>query len=299
MSRHDRLPDPLGDLNMDLVLALVFLHDLRATEQEAGPLWARIRAAAPEDLEATIRDAFAVCAEQAEGHLDGFFPERLDTSYSTWPIILDAVEKACARGTLPGWPVHQRLGHIFQINRALSSKQARGAFFTPWSVAHCLAMITMPQPQDWLVDPAVGGGVLLAAALHVVTEEHGPVLAQSLTLLGVELDAQTAQVARASLLLAGAVPNQFWISCGDSLTQSLVGRDRESGELRELHATCSLANPPFGTNVYYDKDMAPRDPLIVPDHILYREIPVAPAERDEPAALPVASEPPDDNAQAA
>jgi type I restriction-modification system DNA methylase subunit len=98
--------------------------------------------------------------------------------------------------------------------RGLCGKAAQGAFFTPWSVAAMIAEVArVTRPDTWALDPACGGGVLLIAALELCRQRFGELAACAMTLLGVELDPRTAQIARASLLLAGADPAQFWIGC--------------------------------------------------------------------------------------
>ena len=55
---------------------------------------------------------------------------------------------------------------------------------------------------------------------------------------GVEINPRVCQIAPASLLLAGADPNQSWVFAGDSLAQPIVGRDRRDGALKMV-SSCS------------------------------------------------------------
>jgi type I restriction-modification system DNA methylase subunit len=149
----------------------------------------------------------------------------------------------------------------------------------------------------WVLDPAVGAGVMLLAALAVYRENHGLQKSTALTLLGVDIDPRVCEIARASLLLAGASPTQFWIGDGNAPAQPLVGRERRTGELRALTPHVVIANPPFGTKVSMaalEAD-AQRGPLIVPDEVLYRAIPKVLTDRrplPEPTARDDASETP-------
>jgi type I restriction-modification system DNA methylase subunit len=143
-------------------------------------------------------------------------------------------------------------------------------------IAWVLAQVQKPSPDEWVLDPACGG-VILLAALDVARELHGATAA--LTLVGVELDPRTAAIARASLVLAGAHPDQFWIGTGNALAQPLVGFDRRSGHLQPLRCTLSLANPPFGKAASRDARHDDGPPLVVPDRVLYRPVP---CRRQEP-----------------
>ena len=49
---------------------------------------------------------------------------------------------------------------------------------------------------------------------------------------------RVCQIAPASLLLAGADPNQSWVFAGDSLAQPIVGRDGRDGALKMV-SSCS------------------------------------------------------------
>ena len=122
-----------------------------------------------------------------------------------------------------------------------------------------------------------GGGAkaLLLAYLHQFRSQHGVRASQAVTLIGVDIDEQSRQMARASLLLAGADPNQFWIFAGNSLAQPIAGRDRRTKELRTLEFSITLANPPFGqkTELSWLADAAKNGPLEIPGHVLNRTIP--------------------------
>jgi type I restriction-modification system DNA methylase subunit len=126
-----------------------------------------------------------------------------------------------------------------------------------------------------------GAGVFLISALQEVRERYGPRLAKTITLIGCDLDPVTCQVARASLILAGAEEDQFWIACGNSLARPIVGRDRADGQLKTLNFPLLLGNPPFGTATKMaDLELAAQaGPLVVPDRVLNRAFVVSAHEK--------------------
>jgi type I restriction-modification system DNA methylase subunit len=143
--------------------------------------------------------------------------------------------------------------------------------------------------ETWVGDLAVGGGALLLGYLERFRNRHGFLASRAVTLVGVDIDARSCQIARASLLLAGADPSQFWIFHGDSLAQKIAGRDRRDGELKIINFDVLLGNPPFGQKVSMTAlaEHAQRGPLVIPDHILNRVIPsrsAQPAPDTAPAA---------------
>lgn len=69
-----------------------------------------------------------------------------------------------------------------------------GQFFTPSPVAQAMATILEPAPGEWVLEPSCGSGVLLLSAVQALRERHGPQVARSLTLVGIELDARGARL---------------------------------------------------------------------------------------------------------
>jgi hypothetical protein len=59
------------------------------------------------------------------------------------------------------------------------------------------------------------------------------------------------------------------------LAQPIVGRDRRDGNLREMRFHVVLTNPPFGAGTARSvlETHAGNGPLVIPDHVLYRQIP--------------------------
>jgi hypothetical protein len=137
-------------------------------------------------------------------------------------------------------------------------------------------LLDLEEPTElWVLEPCVGGAAMVLAARAVYRERHGLNASRAMTLIGVELNARLCQIARPSLLLAGADPNQFWVFVGDSLAQPIVGRERRDGNLRTISFHALLTNRPFGTRASAQTfaDHAERGPLVIPDHVLYRQIP--------------------------
>jgi hypothetical protein len=266
---------------------LVFLHELSDPGAVAQPpgvaRWQRLIAAREHECGQALDDACQACVQTWPEQLDGFFG---DVRFAAEPShtvksAIGGMQKLADGASAAGGPWDRRtlLASVSQELRGLSSRQARGAFFTPWHIAEMMARILL-EPQDpselWVLEPCVGGAVMLLAALAVYRERHGARAADALTLIGVDIDPRVCQIARASLLLAGADPNQFWIFCGDSLAQPIVGRDRGDGKLKTVNFHASLSNPPFGGKVSSSEleAHAMLGPLVIPDHVLYRQIPV-------------------------
>jgi type I restriction-modification system DNA methylase subunit len=275
-------------------LALLFLHELSSSVYGHPPReahWQHTRNTPARELGQTLDRACAACIEQWPDQLDGFLPNSslADESPAVLRSTLDAIEvlsnSASAtqeRATL--------LGDVFQETRALSSKQARGAFFTPWRVTVAIAEIVGPGSccEEWVLDPACGGAALLLAYLDRYRARHGALASRAVTLVGVDIDHASCMIARASLLVAGADACQFWIFHGNSLAQPIVGRDRHSGKLRHLKFTVTVANPPFGQQISMQslQHAAEQGPLEIPGHVLNRQLPAPAAIRAAPRELP-------------
>lgn len=255
-------------------LALLFLRLLGENlpgSDDALTAWGYLETISDRQLGKVLDDTCRGC-EQVWPSLAGFF-DGVEFASCSAGVLRRSIERV--QRVAASFPSATCLADAYQTTRSLSSAQWQGAFFTPYAVAQLLAQLVEPAPGDWLVDPACGGGVLLIAALDAVRERHGVEASLSLTLIGVELDPRTAEIARASLVLAGAHPDQFWVGVGNSLTRELVGFERSVGELRPLGFTASLANPPFGQAVLRGARTEFEDPLVIPDRVLYREVPVA------------------------
>ncbi len=95
-----------------------------------------------------------------------------------------------------------------------------GQFFTPAPIAHLMADAVREVEPATVLDPGVGGGVLLRAV------GAGPAL------FGLDIDAAAVQVA------AGSVPGEHEIALGDFL-------DAERWPLTEATFDAVIANPPY------------------------------------------------------
>jgi len=266
-------------------IALLFLHELSAEytlgQPPRGARWERIIAKPTEEWGQALEDACQACLAQWPEQLEWFFAEaRLSEEQpQVLAAAVKAIEGACAKADGEGRRTN--LADVFQETRGLSAKQARGAFFTPWNLAAMMADIAGDASQEtWVGDLAVGGGALLLGYLERFRNRHGFLASRAVTLVGVDIDARSCQIARASLLLAGADPSQFWIFHGDSLAQKIAGRDRRDGELKIINFDVLLGNPPFGQKVSMTAlaEHARRGPLVIPDHVLNRVIPSGSAQ---------------------
>jgi hypothetical protein len=278
-------------------ITLLFLHELSAEHTLGEPptqaRWERITAKPVEEWGQAFDQACEACLVHWPTQLEGFFAEpRLgDEHPQVLAAAVNAIEGACANAD--GESRRTILADIYQETRGLSAKQARGAFFTPWNLAAMMADIAGDAAREtWVGDPAVGGGALLLGYLERFRHRHGVIASRAVTLIGVDIDARSCEIARASLLLAGADPSQFWIFHGDSLAQQIAGRDRRDGELKLINFDVLLGNPPFGAKVSMTElaEHARRGPLVIPDDVLNRLIP-SPSAQPAPDIAPAASRP--------
>jgi hypothetical protein len=197
--------------------ALIFLHELSAQHMTGRvpreARWQRILDRPEREWGEALDQACRACAQAWPEQLDGFFGE---TRFANEPAHavrrgIDAAQRLARLAQLHGGPWDRRtlLASVTQEMRSLQSKQWQGAFFTPWNVARAtvLPMFDTSKPrEEWILEPCVGGGVMLLAALDAYRHLHGPETAQALTMIGVDIDHRVCRVARASLLLAGADP---------------------------------------------------------------------------------------------
>jgi len=266
-------------------LALAFLHELSQPDTPATPpssaRWDDLMQTPDAALGRAVNAACHACLDTWPHALDGFF-DRVDFTDASPRDIRDAARVLTAFARQPGGHPLTRLGDIYQHGRSLNTQQWQGAFFTPWPVAEMMVMMNAPQPGMFIADiSGCGAAVFLCAALQQVRDRYGERLAKTITLIGCDLDAVTCQVARASLLLAGADEDQFWIACGNSLARPIVGRDRADGQLKTLNFPLLLGNPPFGTatKIADLEQAALAGPLVVPDRVLNRAFVVAAHEK--------------------
>jgi type I restriction-modification system DNA methylase subunit len=277
------------------VCSLAFLHELSDPFTRAQPplaaRWQEIIERPAGELGEALDAACQACEQEWPTQLEGFFGDRrfAEESPSALTSAVRGVGKLLANhATAVTADRGDVLASVHQEMRTLTSKQWQGAFFTPWTVAEAIARISIPdhpiESDLWVLDPACGGGVLLHAAYEIYREQHGPVGSRAITLIGVDIDPRVCQLARATLLLAGADPDQYWIAHGNSLAQAICGKDR-TGTLRTLEFHVTLANPPFGQKVDWAvlENAASSGPLVIPARVLNRHIPrLAPVQTSAP-----------------
>ena len=169
----------------------------------------------------------------------------------------------------PPFGGHEDLfGGLYLAQRGSAAKKDRGEFYTPSPLAQLIAGLLDVQPGEWVVEPSCGTGALLLAVIAVLRERLGWALADTVTLVGVELSPVSAELCRMQMLLSGHDPNGFHIFSGD-FRQPIVGRAPD-GALRVLEFHRCAGNPPFGTG--HDQTPAPASPLVVPGEVMNREL---------------------------
>jgi type I restriction-modification system DNA methylase subunit len=262
------------------LLALLFLHDLCAPFTPATPppehSWQRLQRTPEPQIPGALAAACEACIQHWGAALEGFLDD-VDFAALNGPVLQHAIERMTRWPVTDGHMKHPltRLADVYQATRSLSAQQWQGAFFTPYPAASLIARKIGMKPWTTVFDPACGAGAMLIAALDALRQNRGERAAGTLKLLGIEINSRTAAVARASLVLAGAHPNQFWIATGDGLHHDIVGRDRSDGKLKTLRFHVHLANPPFGSGhlAAGDRGETTRRPLVLPDRVLYHEPP--------------------------
>lgn len=141
------------------------------------------------------------------------------------------------------------VGDAFEIFVGSESRGKSGQFFTPRSAADLLVEIVAPQPNETVIDPAVGAGGFLASVLrhHMAAGLDGHDLAAvSGRLFGIDKDCYLAKLALVHVaLLAGSKPN---ITCADSIALS-DGEKSIKAFLPEEGCDVLLANPPYGARI--------------------------------------------------
>lgn len=269
----------------DLATSLVFLHELSHPAWPTGPTpgcsWSDLRRGDPMTL--TERIAAALKAEEARfpEQLDGIFehssPEavtvsELDQAMNVVEILSGQMDSRAAAG-VPFSGHGDFLGTVHEGASSKWSKQATGEFFTPGSLAGLLAAMCPANPGDWVYEPTAGAGHLLLASIEASRRELGDTLATSITYVAIELSS-SARLCRMNLVLAGAA-DQAVVFRANALTSAIVGRDRDSGQLRKLQFSCILANPPFGK---VPKGTLEEEITVleVPGRLLNRRIPMPP-----------------------
>lgn len=249
--------------------SLLFLASI--THEHAGrPLTELI---GPEPTAAALNEILAGVEAEHPDHLAGALvaPQLADVSQRAITECLAYVQKFLDRRDRE----QQRdiFGTAFMDAQALSTQQALGAFHSPPCIGALLAKLTMVQPAMWVLEPTCGTGALLLEMIDDAVERYGPVVAESITYIGVELDPAAARLARMNMVLARQAANSH-IFCGNTLTHDIVAPDGE--RLRHVQFHHSIGNPPFGARVRLSERMD--DPFVIPDRLLHRRVVVPSTE---------------------
>lgn len=107
------------------------------------------------------------------------------------------------------------LGGLYSLLRGSGSRSARGAFFTPMSVARLMAAVNLPEPGTAVTDPCCGSGALLLATVRELRNAgRDP---REVRFVGNDIDPTAAALAHLNLTFAGVEPT---ITVGDALSQA-------------------------------------------------------------------------------
>ncbi len=111
-----------------------------------------------------------------------------------------------------------------------------GEIYTPKEIVRMMMELTAPQPGQSVYDPACGTGSMLIAAAEYL-REHARKGQSQVRLVGQEMGATPARLARMNLLMHGVDPER--IAHGDTLHDPLL----ENGTLSKFDVV--VGNPPF------------------------------------------------------
>lgn len=136
---------------------------------------------------------------------------------------------------------HDLLGYLHTALRSPSSQQHLGAFFTPASVTTLMATVALEDVRRGdtpaIIDPCVGTGGMLLAAVEVVRRRSDPA---SCGWFGIDLDGASVLFAGLNAVAWGLGPH-VWLHHGNSLVDQFVGPGGAA-----LRFDVTLGNPPFG-----------------------------------------------------
>ena len=87
------------------------------------------------------------------------------------------------------------------------SRGRNGEYYTPYSVAYTMAKMLNPEPDDTIIDPCVGSGVMLLATRQVIHEKYGWVESSRFgrNLYGVDINNNAVRMAKIQLYLTDYV----------------------------------------------------------------------------------------------
>lgn len=285
------LRDPFGAMT-SLVFLLALTSDEHSRAQPPESLWWTRLGPEPtgRQINAALAELEAGCPDHLEGALvhPGF-----DTiGQAALERAVGYVQKFLTHASTIG--ERDLFGMAFMQGQSLSQQQRMGAFYTPGCVGSMMATMSGPSPAEWVCEPACGTGSLILQMIDEAITEYGPVIAESITYIGIELDPVAARLTRMNMVLAGAAANSH-IFCGNSLSRDIVAANpAANGALCVARFHLVVANPPFGTSVRMS-DLEPDEPFVIPDRLLNRPVAVPsgyelpaddPAQPDAPAPEP-------------
>lgn len=113
------------------------------------------------------------------------------------------------------------LGAAYMDVRSRWGKSRLGQYFTPWSVAVCMAQMVMHDhdgPPPSVCDPCVGAGITLLAARHVVNERWGVRAVSAMVCHGQDIDAVCVDMSKIQLNLSA--PGLFFAKVCGAITEA-------------------------------------------------------------------------------
>jgi hypothetical protein len=252
---------------------------------ESAPLGAERGAVRPDDP-----DGLAERVAYALGALERRWPEHLEgelTEIGIERVSGESLRRALRIVSRFAADSESMPDYSDPIERAFGAEglnERLGQFFTPPSVALANGLMVEPRAGEWVCDPACGAGALLRGAARALRAGEGGVeLARTATFIGVDLDPECVIAARLTLICEG-LAEAAHVFRGDGLRQAIVARDPGTGNLRELRFPVLLANPPFGGAKVDARELAPLEPLVVPERLVARPIAIPRELREEAIA---------------
>lgn len=82
-----------------------------------------------------------------------------------------------------------------------------GEFYTPWHVAHFMALMLDPKPEETICDPCVGSGIMLLAARCVIHEKYGWLVSSRYgrNMYGTDISSRAVKMAKINMYLTDYV----------------------------------------------------------------------------------------------
>ncbi len=96
------------------------------------------------------------------------------------------------------------LGTFYEQN---FSYGRNGEFYTPWHVAYFMAAMLDPKPEETIIDPSCGSGIMLLAARCVIHEKYGWFASSRYgrMMYGVDINSRAVKMAKINMYLTDYV----------------------------------------------------------------------------------------------